>query len=159
METYQVGLIGLAFFMVLALLAFSSWRRRISKQQLTLPKPIWVSGSTNGFKCLYVATTFADRPLERVVGHGLAHRGEAYLLITASGLEVTRTGEVSFLIPKKDLIEVGAVSAVIDRAVEKDGLVSIKWKLGSQELESHFRFVDANLRSRSLSELSSLVGA
>jgi hypothetical protein len=56
------------------------------------------------------------------------------------------------------LIDLGSASAVIDRAVEKDGLVSIKWKLGSQELESHFRFVDASLRSKLLSELSSLVG-
>ena len=158
METYQVGLIGLAFFVVLALLAFASWRRRMSKQQMTLVKPIEAAGSTAGFKCLYVATTFANRPLERVVAHGLAHRGEAFLAITASGLEVTRTGEVSFHIPRTDLIDLGSASAVIDRAVEKDGLVSIKWKLGSQELESHFRFVDASLRSKLLSELSSLVG-
>ena len=159
METYQVGLIGLALFMVLALLAYSSWRRRISKQQMALQKPIEVSGSSAGLKCFYVATTFADRPLDRVVAHGLAHRGEAFLSFIPSGLEVSRTGEVSFLIPKLDLIEVDEVSAVIDRAVEKNGLISIKWKLGSEELESHFRFVDASLRTRSLSELSNLVGA
>ena len=159
METYQVGLIGLAFFMVMVLLAYSSWRRRVSKQQVALQKPIVVSGSTAGLRCFYVATTFAGRPLERVVAHGLAHRGEAFLSITPSGLEISRTGEVSFLIPKLDLIEVGKVSAVIDRAVEENGLISIKWKLGSEELESQFRFVDASLRTRSLSDLSNLVGA
>jgi hypothetical protein len=80
-------------------------------------------------------------------------------LITETGIEVSRLGELSFLIPRSDLVEVGSVRAVIDRAVEEDGLVSIKWKLGSQILESHFRFVDANLRSSSLSELATLVGA
>jgi hypothetical protein len=158
-ETYHVGLFSLAFFAVLGLLAFISWRRRISKQEVLLPSPFEVPNSSVGFKCFYVATTFANRPLERVIAHGLAHRGVAYLLITDSGLEVSRTGETSFLVPRADLIQVGSVSAVIDRAVEKDGLVVIKWKLGSEELESHFRFVDANLRASSVSQLSALVGA
>ena len=159
METYQVGLIGLAIFALVALLAFYSWRRRISLQQSLIQKPAEVAGSSAGFKCLYVATTFADRPLERVVAHGMAHRGKAFLLITDSGLEVSRVGEFSFFIPKSDLISIGSVSAVIDRAVENNGLVSIKWRLGAQEIESHFRFVDTKLRSRSVLELSALVGA
>jgi hypothetical protein len=159
METYHVGLISLAFFAVFGLLALAAWRRRTQAQQASLQKPIEVSGSSLGSKCFYVATTFADNPLERVVAHGLAHRGPAFLLVTEAGIEVSRTGEFSFLIPKSDLVGAGSSSAVIDRAVEKDGLVSIKWQLGSRELESHFRFVDSKLRSRSLSDLSALVGA
>ena len=128
-------------------------------QQMLVQKPVEVARSAVGLKCLYIATTFADRPLERVVAHGMAHRGWAFLLVTESGLEVSRIGDLSFLIPKADLIRIGSVSAVIDRAVEKDGLVSIKWKLGSQDIESHFRFVDTKLRSSSLAQLSTLVGA
>jgi hypothetical protein len=158
-ETYQVGLLGLAFFAVLALAAFASWRVRILRQQQVLQKPVEVLGSTSGYKCFYVATTFADRPLERVVAHGLAHRGEAYLTIKDSGLEISRKGEMSFFVPKADLIQVGRLSAVIDRAVEKDGLVSVSWTLGSQKLESHFRFVDSQIRENSLSHLAGLVGA
>ncbi len=159
METYQVGLIGLAIFSVLALLALVSWRKRINKQQMVIQKPMEVLGSTSGYKCFYVATTFADRPLERVVAHGLAHRGAAYLVINDSGLEISRTGEMSFFVPKADLIQVGRLSTVIDRAVEKDGLVSVSWKLGSQKLESHFRFVDSQIREDSLAHLAGLVGA
>jgi hypothetical protein len=158
-ETYHVGLISLGLFGVLGLLAFSAWRKRAQKQQILIQKPVEVEQSLVGSKCFYVATTFADRPLERVIAHGMAHRGWAFLLITETGIEVSRLGELSFLIPRSDLVEVGSVGAVIDRAVEEDGLVSIKWKLGSQILESHFRFVDANLRSSSLSELATLVGA
>ncbi len=154
-----MGLIGLAVFVALALLAFSAWRRRISKQQMSLPIPFEISGTTDGHKCLYVATTFADRPLERVIAYGLAHRGEAVLSSSTAGLEVTRTGEKCFLIPKSELLDVNAASAVIDRAVEKNGLVSIKWKLGSTELESHFRFVDSNQRSKAVSDISIMIGA
>jgi hypothetical protein len=144
---------------MLAIFALYSWRRRIFMQQMLIQKPVEVASLAVGLKCLYSATTFADRPLERVVAHGMAHRGWAFLLVTESGLEVSRIGELSFLIPKADLIKIGSVSAVIDRAVEKDGLVSIKWKLGSQDIESHFRFVDTKLRSSSLAQLSTLVGA
>lgn len=154
-----MGVIGLAIFAMLAIFALYSWRRRIFMQQMLIQKPVEVASLAVGLKCLYIATTFADRPLERVVAHGMAHRGWAFLLVTESGLEVSRIGELSFLIPKADLIKIGSVSAVIDRAVEKDGLVSIKWKLGSQDIESHFRFVDTKLRSSSLAQLSTLVGA
>ena len=159
METYHVGLISLAFFAALGLLALVAWRKRVNKQQALLEKPVEIQASSTGSRCMYVATTFADRPLDRVVAHGLAHRGVAFLSITETGVEISRTGEFSFLIPKSDLIQVGSTSAVIDRAVEKEGLVSIRWKLGSQALQSHFRFVDAKLRSSTTSELSSLVGA
>lgn len=154
-----MGVIGLAIFAMLAIFALYSWRRRIFMQQMLIQKPVEVASSAVGLKCLYITTTFADRPLERVVAHGMAHRGWAFLLVTESGLEVSRIGELSFLIPKADLIKIGSVSAVIDRAVEKDGLVSIKWKLGSQDIESHFRFVDTKIRSSSLAQLSTLVGA
>jgi hypothetical protein len=158
-ETYHVGLISLALFGVLGLLALVAWRKRAQKQQMLIQKPVEVEQSSDGSKCFYVATTFADRPLERVIAYGLAHRGSAFLSITETGIEVSRVGEFSFLIPKADLVEIGSATAVIDRAVEKDGLVSIKWRLGSQILETHFRFVDAKLRSSSLSELSTMVGA
>jgi hypothetical protein len=50
-------------------------------------------------------------------------------------------------------------SAVIDRAVEKEGLVVIKWKLGKVELQTHFRFVNSELRLEILEALRPLVGA
>ena len=159
METYQVGLIALALFLFLALLALVAWRRRIAVQKLVLTMPVAIDSSMFGQSCFYVATTFSDRPLERVIAHGLAHRGHARLAVTAKGLEVSRTGELSFLIPRADLLEVSLGSAVIDRAVEKEGLVVIKWKLGTVELQSHFRFVDSELRSATLEALRPLVGA
>jgi hypothetical protein len=159
METYQVGLIALALFLLLALLALAAWRRRSAAQKLLLGSPVSIDSSNTGRSCFYVATTFADRPLERVIAHGLAHRGHARLTVTANELEVSRTGELSFLIPRADLLEVSLGSAVIDRAVEKEGLVVVKWLLGGVELQTHFRFVDSALRSATIQELRPLVGA
>ena len=159
METYQVGLIALGVFGIFVIITSVTWRRRISAQQLGLAAPVAIESSLAGQSCFYVASTFSDRPLEKVIAHGLAHRGYARLTVTSNGLEVSRTGELSFLIPTADLLEVSLASAVIDRAVEKEGLVVIKWRLGSVELQTHFRFVDSSLRTKTLEALRPLVGA
>lgn len=159
METYQVGLIALGLFSLFAITALITWRRRMAVQALLLEVPVGIESSFAATNCFYVATTFSERPLERVIAHGLAHRGHARLAVTGSGVEVSRVGEFGFLIPAADLIEVSLGSAVIDRAVEKEGLVVIKWRLGAVELQTHFRFVSSELRSEALEALKPLVGA
>ena len=159
METYQVGLITLGLFSLFAITALITWRRRMAVQALLLEVPVGIESSFAATNCFYVATTFSERPLERVIAHGLAHRGHARLAVTGSGVEVSRVGEFGFLIPAADLIEVSLGSAVIDRAVEKEGLVVIKWRLGAVELQTHFRFVSSELRSEALEALKPLVGA
>ena len=159
METYQVGLIALGLFSLFAIIAIVTWRRRVVAQGKLLPAPVGIQNSSLESNCFYVATTFSDRPLDRVITHGLAHRGHAHLEVTGSGLEVSRTGELSFLIPKADLLDVTTGTAVIDRVVENEGLVVIKWVLGAVVLETHFRFVNSQLRAQTLQSLRPLVGA
>ena len=159
METYQVGLIALGLFSLFAITALITWRRRMAVQALLLEVPVGIESSFAATNCFYVATTFSERPLERVITHGLAHRGHARLAVTGSGVEVSRVGEFGFLIPTADVIEVSLGSAVIDRAVEKEGLVVIKWRLGAVNLQTHFRFVSSELRSEALEALKPLVGA
>lgn len=159
METYQVGLISLGLFSLFAIIALVTWRRRVVTQAQLLPMPVGIEDSRAQRNCFYVATTFSDRPLDRVIAHGLAHRGHAHLEVTGSGLQVSRTGELSFLIPKADLLDVTTGTAVIDRVVEEDGLVVVKWVLGKVELQTHFRFMNSELRAQTLEALRPLVGA
>ncbi|MSZ19192.1 MAG: hypothetical protein F2609_00015 [Actinobacteria bacterium] len=107
---------------------------------------------------MYVATTFADRPLERVIAHGLAHRGFALVGVSDEGVSVSRTGESSFLIPTQSLLHLGKTTAVIDRVVEQDGLTSIRWKLGTAEVETHFRFISSSGRDAFVYALKTLAG-
>jgi len=55
------------------------------------------------------------------------------------------------------LLDLTRSSAVIDRAVEKDGLLSLRWKLGDTELESHFRFTSSQSRDHVAREVSNLL--
>jgi hypothetical protein len=157
MQTYHVGLMALAVFSALGLLAFWSWRSKIRKQESSIPAPERLYTEVDGQFAFYVATTFAGRPLERVVAHGLAHRGKAEVAVSHEGVLIQRTGESSFRIPPGNFLAFNQSSAVIDRAVEKDGLVSIRWSLGKNELETHLRFVGTAARSKILSQLKDMV--
>jgi hypothetical protein len=158
METYQVGLIALALFGLMGFYAFYSWQRKMAKQATLIDAPNVIEYQNSGEKALYVATTFGQRPLDRVLAHGLAHRGKANLVLEPRRVLVNRVGEVSFAIPADSITGVGTNSAVIDRAVEKDGLVTISWKLGNQQVDSHFRFTDQSARKAVLEKLKELVG-
>jgi hypothetical protein len=157
-QTYQVGLLGLLVFGIFVAIAFLTWRSKGIKQARYIEAPLFIDSNPEGIQGFYVATTFGGRPLDRVVAHGLAHRGMAFVQARADGLAIYRRGESSFLIPKAAIIGASRTSAVIDRAVEKDGLVSVKWRLGTEELETHFRFVGASDRQAILSDLDELVG-
>jgi hypothetical protein len=158
METYHVGLIAIAIFVLLSVLSYLSWVSKIRKQEKLLRSPQYLEDTGLGLKAQYVATVFAGRPLDRVIGHGLAHRGNAAVLVSSDGVAIYRTGEASFLIPAKEILGLASDSAVIDRAVEKDGLTSIRWKLGATEVETFLRFVGASERSITMAKLQELVG-
>jgi len=157
MQTYHVGLIALAIFALLGLFAFWSWVSTIRKQEEQIQEPILLTGEASGERTFYVATTYAGRPLDRVLAHGLAHRGKAQVEVSGAGVSIYRTGEKCFLIPAGHLLGFEQTSAVIDKAVEKDGLVSIHWKLGTTAVETHLRFIGAPARSNVLSKLKEMV--
>jgi hypothetical protein len=159
MQTYQVGLLGLAIFAILAAFALLAWKKRVRSQESVLQHPEVIPANPNGHGAFYVATTFANRPLDRVIAFGLAHRGRCTLSSNSKGIQVSRVGEVSFEIPRSGFLGVAANSAVIDRAVENNGLISLRWRLGQHELESHFRFVSGKVQSEALRELELMIGA
>jgi hypothetical protein len=159
METYHVGLIALALFGLMGFYAYYSWRRKISQQDLVVEAPEFIDFQDKGQKALYVASTFQGRPLDRLLAHGLAHRGKASVFVTAEGVSVYRVGEASFFVPARSLLAVSQNTAVIDRAVEKDGLTTFSWLLGDQRIESHFRFTESQARKIVVEQLTGLVGA
>ena len=157
METYQVGLIALAIFVLLSFLVYRSWVSKMRRQNELIQAPKLLEFSSLGEKSQYVATVFAGRPLDRLLCHGFAHRGNATVLVSPDGVAIYRTGENSFLIPAKDVIGISQESTVIDRAVETDGMIAIAWNLGDTEIQTYLRFVGASERSAVLSKLKELV--
>ena len=128
---------------------YLSWQSR-KRRQSALPQP-HVAPAQLGpelFRCdcLYVATTLAGQPLERIAVSGLGFPGQAAVLISEAGLALAIAGGTDAFIPATDLRGVGRATWTIDRAVESGGLVVVTWMLGDAdkrvELDTYLRIVE-----------------
>ena len=124
---------------VVALYIYQSVRRRRTRQEAELPDYQNLAIEQFLFSCLYVATVFTERPLERVWAYGLGGRGRARVGLSGSHLVIERTGERSIAVPLTRIQEVRRGGATIDRGVEKSGLVQILWSLGDYSLLTSLR--------------------
>jgi hypothetical protein len=137
-----VALISLLAITALVVLVMVTVRRRIAKQSglATLPADNVVFGTLLGTATgHFVSTVFANNPLERVLSHGLMHRGLAEIRVFTDGIQINRVGERCYTIPVHAFVRVSRSTTTIDRAVENDGLLSIEWMLGSAHVVSNFR--------------------
>ena len=147
----------LATVVVLALIALAltgmaiAWRKRVARDsrfQIVAPGAPVVSHSSAPaeFSGLYVATTLATDPLQRVTLPGLSFRADAHVLVSTDGLSIAPRGEKSTFIPAAQIVQIHRTQVAIDKAVEKDGLTAISWTawdtLAQEDVEftSFFRF-------------------
>jgi hypothetical protein len=137
-----VAIFSALLFLSLIALAVSAIKRRAQKQlaigNLTPIDAISgaIAAEAMGF---YVSTVFAAKPLERVVSHGLLHRGKTELVVRVDGMQISRPGETSFGIATSAITSVSRASATIDRGVERAGLLAVSWMLGATEVTTNFR--------------------
>ena len=137
-----------------------AWRRRGTAQRgLVLPPvPAETGAERLTATGLHVATTFADRPLERVVAGGLGFRARAVLTVTDRGVLVDRAGAAPFFLSTTGLTGAGTATWALDRGVERDGLTVVAWTLPDADgaavpVESAFRF-DPETQAAVLAALS-----
>ena len=157
---FELYLVGLAFAAVLlGLIAWAgvTWRKRSKAQDLEIATPEYTEFSNVGTNGYYIATTYAGQPLHRVSAHGLGFAGKAFLDVSEQGVRVHRIGERSFRIDSSSLLDLARTSGVIDKVVEKDGLLSLRWKLGATELETHLRFANSQSRDEIALRVSKLI--
>ncbi len=122
------------------------WRARV-RRQFSLEVPDAVPDSMGDVVAvdagLYVATTLAGDPLERVAVHGLGYRSRVMVTVTLDGIVVELTGRPPFFIARAAISGVQHGTWAIDKAVEPGGLVIVTWHLGETELDSYFRMDDS----------------
>lgn len=124
------------------------WRRRGGAQRRLVPPAAPadagpVRAEADG---LYLSTTFAGRPLERVVAGGLGYRARAHLAVVDAGVLLERDGAGPLLLPVE---KAGTATWTIDRAVEPGGLLVLGWSLpsadgGAEAVESSIRLEAAD---------------
>ena len=128
----------IAILTALALIGmYLGWRAR-QNRQASLPHPQSAPSELGQellrCDCLYVATTLAAQPLERIAVSGLGFPGQAGVLVTERGVSLSIAGGSDAFIPSADLIGVGRATWTIDRAVEAED--------GNVALDTYLRIVD-----------------
>lgn len=123
------GTVGVLVVVGAVALMVRSWRRR-SRRDADLaayPVPTGLGEPQVEVEALYVATTPAGTPLERLALAGLAFRGAAHVEVHREGVLLRIVGEQPSFIPAATLVGIGTASYAIDRAVEPEGLVAVTW--------------------------------
>ena len=103
---------------------------------------------------LYVATTRADAPLDRVTIAGLGFRARAVVTTAPSGIVLDLAGRGPVFISKAAIRGVGRATWTIDRVVDADGLIFVRWVLGTTELDSYLRSTDPDRLVTALTALA-----
>jgi hypothetical protein len=103
---------------------------------------------------LYVATTRADAPLDRITIAGLGFRARAVVTTAPSGIVLDLAGRGPVFIPKSAIRGVGRATWTIDRVVDSDGLVFVRWVLGTTEIDSYLRSTDPDRLVTALTTLA-----
>ncbi|MDH2444334.1 hypothetical protein QDR37_10310 [Amnibacterium sp. CER49] len=138
-----------------------SWRRRKRDQQgLALPDAPAEQGEERiAVDGLHLATTFAGRPLERVVVAGLGFRFRARIVVTDRGVRIERDGGHPLHLPAGRLTGAGTATWTLDRGVEPGGLTVLGFTLDSSDgpvaVESSFR-IDPEPRARLIAAVQAI---
>jgi hypothetical protein len=134
--------IPLAVVGLLMILGWRALRRRQGDVAGLAPVPSDAGITTLTEDLLYVATTRADAPLERIAVKGLGFRARAVLTVSTAGLRLDLAGGEPGFIPTAALQGVGRATWTIDRAISNDGLVFVRWQRDDRAFDSYFRSAD-----------------
>jgi hypothetical protein len=155
-----VTLLAIAL-LVAMLLAWRARKRRQSAFAVTTTAPQTRGGVLEQVAVLYVATTRAGDPLDRLTIPGLAFRARAVVTVYPTGVSIHPDGERETFLAKDALRSVGTSTWAIDRVVEPGGLVRLDWTLasadGPADVESYLRATEDGVAPRLLSSIGALV--
>lgn len=152
------GALAVGLVAVAVVLIYLSNRSVRKAQESAIPKPAASLSIEHPHFGYYVSTVFAQKALTKVWAHGLGSRGKVFIGVNTQGISLSRLGEVGFLIPTDKLIGMTRASATIDKAVERDGLLVLLWRLGEDDLATHLRIVDREKRKQLESEITKATG-
>ena len=157
MDRNITGAIIIVFlFLMLGLMArgWNARRRRQAHLPALTAVPADVGEVFGTFSGLYVATTSADNPLDRIAVRGLGFRSRVVVTIAATGIFLEIPGQDESFIPVSAITGCGKATWAIDRVVEDDGLATISWRLGETAVTSSFRLPDADSFSAAAGRLA-----
>lgn len=137
-ETF--ALLCAALVAVLALLAvLGVVLRRRRQRDIESPSP-WIDAVPElVVEALYVATTRAGDPYDRVFAHGLGFRGRTKVAIDRDGVQLV-ADRTELRIAAERIRSVERATWTIDRVVEPGGIIVIAHELGA-DVDTYLRII------------------
>jgi hypothetical protein len=128
-------------------LGWRARRRRQADVRRPASPPVELGAVFLSEDMLYVATTRADSPLDRIAVAGLGFRARAVVTVAEAGIQLELAGQDAVFLPASSLSTVGRATWTIDRVISKDGLVFVRWSQAAPEeaplsFDSYFRPAD-----------------
>lgn len=140
------------------------WAGRVRRQAGIAPPPEPPAGLAQreprlAVPGMYVCTTEAGAPLERIAAHGLGVRARATALVHDEGVLYDRDGAGPLFVPAADVVAVGTSSGMVGKFVEQDGLAVLTWSLGTARVDTGFRTQHAEDQRRFLAAVEAIAPA
>lgn len=149
------AVLSAVFVALLALLAVLGLRARRRRQRDIREPRGWVDAVPSlVVEALYVATTRAGDPYDRIFAHGLGFRGRTKLMIDAEGVQLLADRR-ELRITASSIREVARATWTIDRAVEPGGIIVIAHELGA-DVDTYLRVIGDD--AAAFAALSALAG-
>lgn len=128
----------LALTALILVLMRRGWRNRERRIIITeLPElPPGAVPATHGTHGVYVSTTLAGLPLERVVTRGLGVKSAVEVDVREDGIVLERQGAPSLFIPRASLETVGTTSGMIGKFAAADSIVVFTWSAGGTRVDT-----------------------
>lgn len=146
----RIALVAAMIAIIAVVLAamLRGWRSRQRRQAGIPAPPAWhdkrgePQSDLRGISGLYLGTAISGDWLDRIAVHGLGVRSRADVLVTATGIGISRAGASSFFIPQADIAGVRTDRGVAGTVRAKDSVIVITWRLGEHLVDTGFRADD-----------------
>ncbi|WP_058233925.1 PH-like domain-containing protein [Devriesea agamarum] len=140
-----IALLCVVLGVILGAMARGWYARGVRQRDLPAPPDQSLSQVEAGpYPAIYVSSTTAGKPLERIVAHGLGSRSRADISLGLledghKAVRIDRYGAPSLTIPMGQLQAVGSAQGIAGKAVGPQGLFLLTWNLGPHTLDSGLR--------------------
>lgn len=107
----------------------------------------------------YLGATRGGQWLQRVTAHTLGNPSEVVCSLTTEGLQVQRAGELSFGVPRHDLLAVRADTGIAGRAYEQGGILVVTVRIGEADVDLGLRLPSTSDHLAALAAIHEAAGA
>jgi hypothetical protein len=134
------ALLSAGFVALLALAAVLGILAKRRRQRDIEPPLPWIDAAPSlVVDALYVATSRAGDPYQRIFAHGLGFRGRTQLAIDATGVQLVADRR-EMRIPRDRIRGISRATWTIDRVVEPGGIIVIAHSLGA-DVDTYLRII------------------